>query len=117
MERLRNVGMGDWNSVQAQSAKAADEAHRADMMRINAERAQRNRVDDAVNSPKHYEVLPGVDVKDIIEATLTPEEYRGWVKGNEIKYTLRADKKGKPIEDRNKARWMADEVIRLLRKP
>ena len=45
---------------------------------------------DAVNSPKHYK-LRGLDVEsvDVIKATLTPEEFKGWLKGNAMKYLFR----------------------------
>ena len=41
---------------------------------------------------------------DVIEAFLTPEEYRGYIKGNNIKYILREAEKGGD-DDIGKARW------------
>lgn len=47
-----------------------------------------------VNNPKHYvSDDPAYEVIKIIKAKLTPEEYRGYVKGNVLKYILRAGKK------------------------
>ena len=63
---------------------------------------------EEVSSPKHYQVLPGVEVIDIIKARLSPEEYRGYLKGNILKYHLRADYKGAPEKDRAKARVYED---------
>lgn len=40
---------------------------------------------DMVNSPSHYQ-LDGLEVIDIIRAALTPEEFRGYLKGNDLKY-------------------------------
>ena len=48
---------------------------------------------DPVKHPKHY-MLCGTEVIDIIKKTLTPEEYKGYVLGNILKYRLRAGKKG-----------------------
>lgn len=65
-------------------------------------------VSDDVNSPKHYQVMHGVMVLDIIRNRLTREEYRGYLKGNILKYHLRADYKGEPEKDRAKARVYED---------
>jgi len=43
------------------------------------------KVNDPVNSPDHYTKGP-VEMIKIIELMLTPEEYRGYLKGNMIKY-------------------------------
>lgn len=63
-------------------------------------------MNDAVHHPQHY-TLPGLDVEsvDVIRAVLTPEEFKGWCKGNALKYSLRAGRKdpGKEIQDLAKA--------------
>ena len=60
--------------------------------------------DDAVNSPPHYTV-GGYEAIDVIEAKLTKEEYRGYLKGNALKYLMRANYKGHHNEDIEKAQW------------
>ena len=57
---------------------------------------------DKVNNPKHY-TFGKVECLDAIESALTPEEYRGFLKGQIIKYTWRCDNKGKAFEDTLKA--------------
>lgn len=47
---------------------------------------------EAVNHPKHYQIL-GIEVLDVIKESLTKEEYMGYLKGNCIKYQLRAKNK------------------------
>ena len=42
---------------------------------------------------KHYELWQDFEVIDLIKATLTQEEYQGFLKGNALKYRLRAGKK------------------------
>ena len=49
---------------------------------------------DAVNSPEHY--LGKIECIDAIEAALTPEEFRGFCKGNIIKYIFRERLKAAP---------------------
>lgn len=41
----------------------------------------------------HYELWQGTEVIDVIKEMLTPEEYRGFLKGNILKYQLRLGKK------------------------
>ncbi len=61
---------------------------------------------DAVHHPSHY-TLPGLTVEsvDVIRAVLTPEEFKGWCKGNALKYSLRAGRKDptKEVQDLAKA--------------
>tara|TARA_R100001460_G_scaffold37012_2_gene71062 strand:+ start:1058 stop:1312 length:255 start_codon:yes stop_codon:yes gene_type:complete len=58
---------------------------------------------DLINHPPHYK-KGNMEVIDVIEAFLTPEEYRGYIKGNNIKYVLRETEKGGDA-DIGKARW------------
>ena len=50
----------------------------------------------------HYDA-GGIETIDIIQAKLTPEEYRGYLKGNALKYLCRASFKGEEIRDTEKA--------------
>lgn len=63
-------------------------------------------MNDAVHHPSHY-TLPGLTVEsvDVIRAVLTPEEFKGWCKGNALKYSLRAGRKdpAKEVQDLAKA--------------
>ena len=43
---------------------------------------------DQVNHPPHYR-QGGIECIDAIEAALTPEEFRGYCKGNVLKYVCR----------------------------
>lgn len=61
-------------------------------------------IEDKVNKPNHYRMnIKGVqiEVMDIIEAILTPEEFRGYKKGNVLKYILR-EKLKNGLEDLKK---------------
>lgn len=44
-----------------------------------------------------------VQAIDAMKDWMTPEEYRGFLKGNAIKYLARAGKKGDELEDIDKA--------------
>ena len=67
---------------------------------------------DVVNSPSHYK-SGGVEAIEGIEASMEPEAYAGYLKGNIMKYMWRYERKGKPIEDLKKARWYLDRLIGL----
>lgn len=41
----------------------------------------------------HYELWQGCEAIDVIKQILTPEEYKGFLKGNILKYQLRLGKK------------------------
>lgn len=71
-----------------------------------------------VNHPKHYMLANGIESKDVVRATLTPEEYKGWCKGNALKYQFRAGKKdpSKIKEDYQKAVWFLNELIGIMDK-
>lgn len=58
---------------------------------------------DNVNSPAHY-TAGGIECIDAIKAALTPEEFRGFLKGNVIKYAWRERLKG-GVESLKKAAW------------
>ena len=68
---------------------------------------------DDVNSPSHYTV-GGFEAIDVIRAKLTPEEYRGYLKGAMLKYLMRANYKDQHDKDCLKAQWYANELARFI---
>jgi len=66
---------------------------------------------DAVNHPAHY-TEGGIECIEAIEAQLTPEEYRGYLKGNVAKYVWREKHKG-GNESLRKAQWYLDRLVAL----
>lgn len=70
-------------------------------------------VDDVVNSPEHYR-QGGIEAIDAIQASMTREEFKGYLKGNAQKYLWRYRHKGKPVEDLRKAKWYLDRLLIAL---
>jgi hypothetical protein len=64
-----------------------------------------NAEDSAVHHPSHYNVGK-IEVIDAIE-----DWGLNFSLGNAVKYIARADHKGKPIEDLEKARWYIEREI------
>ncbi|WP_216619042.1 DUF3310 domain-containing protein, partial [Corallococcus carmarthensis] len=54
---------------------------------------QEESIDDPVNHPAHY-TAGGIETIDFIRAKLTPEEFRGYCKGNVLKYVACEGHKG-----------------------
>lgn len=64
---------------------------------------------DVVNSPEHYR-QGGIECIEAIEASMTREEFKGFLKANCMKYLWRYQHKGKPVEDLRKASWFLDRL-------
>lgn len=67
---------------------------------------------DMVHNPPHY-TSGGMEVIDILKAKLTPEEFKGFCKGNALKYLFRGELKGKELEDYQKAQWYLTRLIEI----
>lgn len=68
---------------------------------------------DNVIHPDHY-TTGGIECIDAIRASMTPEEFCGYLKGCAIKYLWRYRHKGKPVEDLEKARNYTRYLIEEL---
>ena len=73
------------------------------------------REDDVVNKPPHYN-KGSIECINAIEASMTKEEFAGYLKGNVVKYLWRYNYKGKPTEDLKKAAWYLDRLIEITEK-
>jgi 5'(3')-deoxyribonucleotidase len=63
-----------------------------------------------VNHPPHYTQGGGIECIVAIEAALSPEEWRGFLKGQVLKYTWRERHKG-GREDCEKAQWYLKRLL------
>ena len=68
---------------------------------------------DPVNQPEHYR-QGEIECIDAIRAALTPEEFRGYCKGNVLKYVWRERHKGHPREDLRKSMWYLETLIAAM---
>jgi hypothetical protein len=69
--------------------------------------------EDLVNHPPHY-LDGGIECIEAIEAQLTAEEYRGYLRGNCTKYLWRCMLKGKPVEDLKKCQWYLERLLQTF---
>jgi len=66
---------------------------------------------NAVNSPQHY-TQGNMETIDMIKASLTEEEFSGYLKGNILKYVCRYKHKGMPLKDLMKSQWYLEKLIK-----
>jgi len=70
-------------------------------------------VQDEIQKPIHYN-QGEIECIDAIKASMTPEEFKGYLKGNVEKYIWRYSYKGKPKEDLQKAEFYLRRLIKDL---
>lgn len=61
----------------------------------------------------HYKDMP-IQPWAVMQAVLSPEEFRGFLKGNIIKYSMRAGQKNGALDDGDKARHYAEKLSEVL---
>lgn len=69
---------------------------------------------DPVNNPSHY-TQGELEVIDILQDKLTPQEFEGFLKGNILKYTFREGIKN-GTEDMKKGAWYMSRLIDFRKK-
>jgi len=67
-------------------------------------------MDDAIN-PAHYQSESGVECIDAIHAALGDEQFKGYLRGNAMKYLFRCERKGSPLENAQKCAWYVKRLI------
>jgi hypothetical protein len=84
---------------------------------INAENHERHltEIENNINAPAHYR-QGAIECIDAIESALTPEEFRGYLKGNVIKYTWRLGHKDDPAQEAGKMVWYGQRLQTTLIK-
>lgn len=74
-------------------------------------------MNDQVNHPSHYQ--GSIECIDAIEASMSPDAFKGYLKGNAMKYLWRAGKKGNlndAITDLEKSTWYIKKLGETLVK-
>ena len=64
---------------------------------------------DPVNFPAHYNT-GDIECIDAIEASMSVEEFKGYLKGNAMKYLWRYRYKDKPAQDLAKSSWYLSKL-------
>lgn len=69
---------------------------------------------DIINNPSHYN-RNGIESVDVLKAYLTPEEYKGYLKGTQLTYLLRSPWKKQEKDDILKAEWYATKLAQEVK--
>lgn len=64
----------------------------------------------AAVDPDHYKI-GGIEAIDYLRAKLSPEEFRGFCRGNALKYLSRAGHKDDAAQEYRKAIWYIERLI------
>ena len=68
---------------------------------------------DPVNNPSHYNT-GNVECIEAIEESMSSVAFKGYLKGNCMKYLWRYDYKGKQVEDLQKAGWYLNKLTEMV---
>ena len=68
------------------------------------------------NTPSHYVLSDGSDSMDALEKILGPDEFKGFLRGNALKYLIRYKLKG-GVDDLFKAMDYIERLINLEEEP
>ena len=108
---LNDATPEQWDAMRAKYARAAEQEK---MELANDEWLEYPSVDDPVESPVHYNT-GSVECIEAIKASMSDTEFKGYLKGNAMKYLWRYDYKGKPVEDLKKAQWYLNKLTEELK--
>ena len=73
----------------------------------NVEKSEKDNI-----NPNHY-AFGGIETIEYLKAKMTADEFRGFLKGNVLKYVSRESKKN-GLEDLKKAKWYLDKLIEVI---
>ena len=69
--------------------------------------------EDMVTAPRHYNT-GNIECIDAIEESMSSIAFKGYLKGNCMKYLWRYDYKGKQVEDLKKAGWYLNKLTEMV---
>lgn len=81
-------------------------------IRSKLSRATNDEQKDNVNHPNHYNSYSR-EVIDTLQGSMTPDEFKGYLKGNIMKYVTRYQFKN-GVEDLKKAKWYIEKLTEVV---
>ena len=87
----------------------ASEAWEEDAGRVDWEE------EDVGNKPSHYNT-GNIECIDAIEESMSSVAFKGYLKGNCMKYLWRYDYKGKQVQDLEKAGWYLNILTAIVKQ-
>ena len=99
------IGAARTNALNHFVAEAKKEA--------NSKIGSAKEAEDMVIAPRHYNT-GNIECIDAIEESMSSVAFKGYLKGNCMKYLWRYDYKGKQVEDLKKAAWYLDKLTKMV---
>lgn len=66
---------------------------------------------EEINHPERYGGDTIYECIKVLEAWLPPEQYKGFLRGNALKYLCRVGKKDNSVQELKKAGWYLNKLI------
>ena len=101
--RLNDATPAEWDRLR-RAYPAVEKAPKIDEAMKAYHDIADNELEDVVNKPKHYNT-GNIECIEAIEESMSSVAFKGYLKGNCMKYLWRYDYKGKQVEDLQKAMW------------
>lgn len=70
---------------------------------------------DEVNNPAHY-TSGGIECIDALKASMGDVQFKGFLKGNIIKYLWRYELKNNPVQDLEKAQFYLNRLLKEVKQ-
>ena len=121
MKRLNDATPADWDRVAKEHPALEPYKPYVDMAMQEAQIFKGSCTqdldwgEDVVNNPKHYNT-GNIECIEAIEESMSSVAFKGYLKGNCMKYLWRYDYKGKQVEDLNKATWYLNKLTTIVTK-
>ena len=125
MMRLNDATPADWDRVRKQHPAIEKTGLEAWMQAAHDEDSElwedeslediiaRQDEEDMVGAPRHYNT-GNIECIDAIEESMSSVAFKGYLKGNCMKYLWRYDYKGKQVEDLQKAGWYLNKLTEIV---
>ena len=114
MSRLNDATPADWDKVRkAHPAIEKTPNSSLEDYKPYIDMAMKEAHHDVVNKPLHYNT-GNIECIEAIEESMSSVAFKGYLKGNCLKYLWRYDYKGKQVEDLNKATWYLNKLTLVV---
>ena len=110
-KRLNDVTPEEWDKLRA-SHPALEKPSMLDSW-MQAAHEEAEEIMDNVNRPTHYNT-GNIECIEAIEESMSSVAFKGYIKGNCMKYLWRYDYKGKQVEDLQKAGWYLQKLTAMV---
>ena len=115
--RLNDATPADWDRLRKEAPAIEKQATglEAWMKAAHDEAADawEEEEEDVVNNPEHYNT-GNIECIEAIEESMSSVAFKGYLKGNCMKYLWRYDYKGKQVEDLQKAGWYLNKLTMMV---